>query len=30
MEDDPLKKYIKPIVETDQKNNEQKYQCGKC
>jgi len=27
---DPLKKFIKPIGETDQLNDEQKYQCWKC
>ena len=31
MDEDPLKKHIKPIGESDQQNEEsQKYQCAKC
>ena len=30
MDDDPLKKFIKPIGETDQQTEEQKYQCWQC
>ena len=30
MDDDPLKKFIKPIGELDQENDEQRYQCWKC
>lgn len=30
LDDDPLKKYIKPFVESDSTNEENKYQCWGC